>query len=145
MKIKQLITEYRLSKDNEATENTTEEHSQNQAYLTPADLEARRKKELGIAKEKFLQAKKSREGASRSKYLKNMAPIAEVSAKRDLYRLHKHTKCSANQAQSELERVAITKESDMVCAHSQPIALGARDLNVMNGIRRATPTWRKGI
>jgi hypothetical protein len=147
MNIKRLVDEYRLKKHTEMNIDLDScEKSQVQYIFSAAELEERRLRELEKAKQRYTKIeKKQREQNSRPQQLKVIAPIAEVSAVRDSHRLHTHTKSSVRKAHTTLELVSTMERTKVTSAHHQPVAFGARDLNVVGGMRRATPVWRQEL
>ena len=113
------------------------------------EMERRRQRELETVKQRYLmiqQRKVDHNISKKQQRLRNkVAPIAEVLAQRDCNRLHLQTKSSNSKAYTAFELDKIAKDAKRSGAHQRPVALAGRDLKCNIGIRRAVPTWRKGI
>ena len=114
--------------------------------FTYEELEKRRQKELKDATERYTKIEQIRAQTTRKQIrLQSLTPFPELIAKRDRERLYKHTKSSTKQAYTALELEKYSSLRRREGAHCQPIAFTARDLTAAAGIRRSTPSWRRGL
>lgn len=145
--MKDLISDYKLKKSlEEEKKGMIDRKPTFPKRFTHEEMERRRQEELQLAKEKSIKLeRKSRRKNSRQEVLKRLAPTAEVCAKRDRHRLLQSTRSRKTHEYTALELEETSRKLALKGAHRKPVALGARDLNVICGIRRATPTWRQGI
>mmetsp|Transcript_24638 Transcript_24638/g.36923 ORF Transcript_24638/g.36923 Transcript_24638/m.36923 type:complete len:510 (-) Transcript_24638:581-2110(-) len=144
--MKELISEYKFKKLLEEEKDEIDRQPTFSKRFTHEEMERRRQKEIRLAQEKNIKIeKKARQKYARQEELRRLAPTAEVNAKRDPRRLLQSTRSRKTQEYTALELEKSSRKLALQGAHRKPVALGARDLNVISGIRRATPTWRQGI